>query len=461
MSTHSLEYRMSWIFRVALAMCFIGHGAFGIITKQEWVPFFGLVGIARDTAFTLMPLIGTLDIALGVLVLLRPIRAAVLYMALWAVWTAALRPLTGDSIFEMLERAGNYGVPLAFLFLLGFFRNPRSWFSRAEPSALAPEREAAIGRVLSWTTALLLVGHGGLALAQKAVLVRHADVLGLGPESVMLAGAVEIVLALVVLFAPRPSLLVAVALWKVGTEILWPLAGAPVWEFIERGGSYAAPLLLAILYARRIAAATAVAPLTAGLRPAALIVVVSLALAPAPLHAQSQYGSVPVAPAGILDSLRHGGYVIACRHAATHHDQSDKGGTYSARELQRNLSPEGEEQAKNIGAVIRKLGIPIGEVRSNPMYRNFETAQYAFGKAVRDSVLTSGRGLQRFLVAPVPRGTNRAVVVRQGSIYDAFKEYGVKDTEEGDCFIAQPVDSTSFRALARLRAQDWGILSSR
>src|SRR5688572_6383253 len=129
MWTDSLEYRMSWIFRAALAMCFIGHGAFGIITKQEWVPFFGLVGISRDAAYVLMPLIGTLDIALGLLVLLRPFRAAVLYMAVWAVWTAALRPLTGDSVFEMLERAGNYGVPLAFLFLLGPPRSLRSWFS--------------------------------------------------------------------------------------------------------------------------------------------------------------------------------------------------------------------------------------------------------------------------------------------------------------------------------------------
>jgi hypothetical protein len=460
MTTRSFEDRMSLIFRVALGMCFIGHGAFGIITKQEWVPFFGLVGISRDVAFAFMPLIGTLDIALGLFVLFRPVRAAVLYMAVWAVWTAALRPLTGGSVFEMLERAGNYGVPLAFLFLLGFPRSSRSWFSRAEPAALSPEREAAIWRVLSWTTALLLVGHGGLALKQKAILVRHADVLGLGPESVVLAGALELALALVVLLAPRPSLLVGVALWKVGTEMLWPVAGAPVWEFIERGGSYAAPLLLAILAVRRIAAAPPIAPRAAGLRPAAALIVVA-ALSSAPLHAQSQYGSVPVAPAGILDSLRHGGYVIACRHAATHHDQSDKGGTYSARELQRNLSPQGEEQAKNIGAVIRKLGIPIGEVRSNPMYRNFETAEYAFGKAVRDSGLTSGLGLRRFLLAPVPRGANRAVVVRQGSIYDAFNEYGVKDTDEGDCFIVQRVDSASFRALARLRAQDWGILSSR
>ena len=50
--------------------------------------------------------------------------------------------------------------------------------------------------------------------------------------------------------------------WKVGTEALRPLAGEPIWEFIERSGSYAAPLALLALrfnlgpqYAPRTAAA--------------------------------------------------------------------------------------------------------------------------------------------------------------------------------------------------------------
>jgi hypothetical protein len=36
--------------------------------------------------------------------------------------------------------------------------------------------------------------------------------------------------------------------WKVGTEWLRPMAGEPLWEFIERGGSYAAPLALLVLH---------------------------------------------------------------------------------------------------------------------------------------------------------------------------------------------------------------------
>ncbi|MEJ7591925.1 MAG: hypothetical protein WKF77_10275 [Planctomycetaceae bacterium] len=38
--------------------------------------------------------------------------------------------------------------------------------------------------------------------------------------------------------------------WKVATELLYPLSGAPAWEFIERGGRYIAPLALCIVLSR-------------------------------------------------------------------------------------------------------------------------------------------------------------------------------------------------------------------
>jgi hypothetical protein len=59
-----------------------------------------------------------------------------------------------------------------------------------------------------------------------------------------LTGWFEIALGLAVPVAPRPELLVFVFLWKLGTEALRPLAAEPWWEFIERGGGYAAPLAL-------------------------------------------------------------------------------------------------------------------------------------------------------------------------------------------------------------------------
>ena len=79
-----------------------------------------------------MPLTGSVDIFLGCLVLLKPIRAALLYMAFWGFLTSTIRPLAGEAIWEWIERIPNWGVPLALLYLRGFgdlprLRSLRSW----------------------------------------------------------------------------------------------------------------------------------------------------------------------------------------------------------------------------------------------------------------------------------------------------------------------------------------------
>jgi hypothetical protein len=113
-----------WLLRIACGLEFIAHGAFGIITKAAWVPYFGVAGIPERWAYKLMPVVGSFDIFLGFLVLLKPIRAVLIYMAIWGLWTALLRPLSGESFWEAIERAPNYLVPLALLYLRGL---PRSW----------------------------------------------------------------------------------------------------------------------------------------------------------------------------------------------------------------------------------------------------------------------------------------------------------------------------------------------
>ena len=52
---------LHWILRVAVAACFIGHGAFGIITKTAWLPYFAIFGIPEAWASTLCRLYGPGD----------------------------------------------------------------------------------------------------------------------------------------------------------------------------------------------------------------------------------------------------------------------------------------------------------------------------------------------------------------------------------------------------------------
>src|SRR5229473_1698664 len=119
-----------WMLRVACAAEFVGHGAFGIMTKAAWVPYFGVVGIPPELAWKLMPAIGTVDITVGIVVgLIRPARVLLLYMSTWGLLTATIRPLAGEPIWEFVERVPNWAIPLIFLLIRGFGCSKREWLS--------------------------------------------------------------------------------------------------------------------------------------------------------------------------------------------------------------------------------------------------------------------------------------------------------------------------------------------
>ena len=245
---------LPWILRLGVSGCYIGHGAFGIITKAAWVPYFGVAGITEPTAWRLMPWVGMMDIAMGILVLVWPCRALFAWAVVWTAWTALLRPLSGEPFWEALERAGNYGVPLAVMMVVGFGGPLFARFSTTWRSIDDTARER-LAWTLRLTILLLLVGHAGLGLFEhKAGLARHYAALNFSNPSqlVPLIGAFEFLLAGVFLLVPRPGLVLFICGWKLATESLFLLAGAPVWELVERAGSYAAPLALAFLLLRQM-----------------------------------------------------------------------------------------------------------------------------------------------------------------------------------------------------------------
>jgi hypothetical protein len=257
-STSAVDSNLSlvgWILRIGVAGCFIGHGAFGVITKAAWVPYFGVTGIDSATAWRLMPTVGTIDIVIGILALLWPCRALLAWAVVWATWTALLRPLSGEPLWETFERAGNYGVPLALLVLSGM---RGGWLARISETVteFTPIVRLRLLWTLRLTTFFLLAGHACLGLlTHKAGLTQHyLAVWSDAPAStVAWIGGFELVLAAVLLLRPSPPLLVGICLWKIATESLFLVAGAPVWEVIERFGSYTAPLALALLLAKPLA----------------------------------------------------------------------------------------------------------------------------------------------------------------------------------------------------------------
>jgi len=120
---------IEWVLRVAVAGEFLGHGVFALQGKAQWVGWFAQFGISDpQTATALLWYVGALDVALAALVLIKPVRIALLWMAFWGFWTALMRPLVGDPVWDFVERSANWGAPLALLLLLGWPKTLRDWF---------------------------------------------------------------------------------------------------------------------------------------------------------------------------------------------------------------------------------------------------------------------------------------------------------------------------------------------
>ena len=120
---------IEWVLRISVAGEFIGHGAFALQGKKDWVGWFANFGISdAGTATQLLFLIGTIDIAVAILVLIKPVRLALLWMVFWGFWTALIRPLVGMPVWDFVERWANWGAPLALLFLSGWPKTIKEWF---------------------------------------------------------------------------------------------------------------------------------------------------------------------------------------------------------------------------------------------------------------------------------------------------------------------------------------------
>ena len=123
---------LAWILRIVTAGAFIGHGAFGaVMAKEAWFGYFGAVGIDAATveAASLIGLVGWLEIALGLVILVKPIRALLLAIVLWKVGIEFLRPLAGEPLWEFIERASNMIAPLALTYVRGWPTALREWLS--------------------------------------------------------------------------------------------------------------------------------------------------------------------------------------------------------------------------------------------------------------------------------------------------------------------------------------------
>lgn len=236
--------KIHYTLRIATACCFIGHGAFGVVTKAIWCNYFALFGIGTAMAYKLMPFLGSFDILLGLTMLILPLRIIPAWLVLWGFITGLCRPLAGEPFAELIERAGNFGAPLALLILSGGV-NRNNLLRTINP---APPVDELTNRKLFYclkiTAFLLLAGHGWLnLLGKKAYLDQYLRLGFVNPvKTALVIGLFEIAAAFAIFIKPARSLVLILFIWKMATELMYP--HLEFFEWLERAGSYSILLSL-------------------------------------------------------------------------------------------------------------------------------------------------------------------------------------------------------------------------
>jgi len=191
--------------------------------------------------------------------------------------------------------------------------------------------------------------------------------------------------------------------------------------------------------------------------------------------AVAQSGNANALPRGelqgraLLAALRGGGFILYFRHTTTDFGQNDERMSgYEDCATQRNLTDAGRAEARAIGAALRDLDIPIGDVLASPYCRTMETAQLMFGRATATPAARGGpaqpdpatryAALRELLGTPVARGTN-LVIASHGNPYHAVA--GGTYLSEGEAAVIEPRGKQGFHVIARVRKEDWMDLARR
>jgi hypothetical protein len=182
---------------------------------------------------------------------------------------------------------------------------------------------------------------------------------------------------------------------------------------------------------------------------------------------------------GLVPSLKNGGYVIVFRHGATDDTQKDVFPfKFDDMSAQRQLNEKGRNTAREIGAALIKLGVPIGDVYTSRLNRAVETGKLIGGKdvsptdALTDSSSGSASGMAnpdgknakagragRELVDAAPKaGLNNLAITHKTNVTDAFgKEFA--DIREGEALIYKTSASGPAVFVMRVQAGQWATLA--
>ena len=184
----------------------------------------------------------------------------------------------------------------------------------------------------------------------------------------------------------------------------------------------------------------------------------------------------PSSSSPLLEALRGGGNVIYMRHvtADVGRDVQGAGEWWKVcGGVHRMLSDKGRADAVKVGEAIRRLNIPISEVRCSEYCRAVETARLlALGDAKTDPRLNGWpawksvdpeRGLLRLsqgtreLLGARPAQGNVLLVSHKQDFPDPTDPV-LADLNDGECAVFTPDGRGGFMLRGRIKVEEWAAL---
>jgi phosphohistidine phosphatase SixA len=169
-------------------------------------------------------------------------------------------------------------------------------------------------------------------------------------------------------------------------------------------------------------------------------------------------------PLELVEELRGGGYVLYLRHALTDRSREDDPVVDLADcATQRNLSPAGRRQARELGAALEELRVPTGSVRASEYCRTRETAELAFGAAAAEPALTGFpersdpsyetrvRETEELLGRVPPADENTVLVAHVKNL----EEVAGVSIAEGELAVFEPLGGRRYRLRGRIPPELW------
>ena len=170
---------------------------------------------------------------------------------------------------------------------------------------------------------------------------------------------------------------------------------------------------------------------------------------------------------GLVNALRHGGYVIVMRHASSPREAPDKQ-TANADNVnqERQLDPNGRTTAIAMGKALRDLKIPVGDVFTSPTYRAMETVRLAQlvnarpqvelgdGGQNMQSVAQSQAAWLRMKVTQFPSGTNTILVTHLPNMAGAFPQV-TAGLADGEALVFGSDGKGGAPLVARVKIEEW------